>query len=94
MEESDEVEELRCVLPFDTDSPDFARGFEAGRIWAALIAEPHESIEVVVHATNSEMALRMGEATGRDVVGERLDDCWTRLTFGAMAEHSPAPGHL
>jgi len=70
------------LLPFDTDDPEFARGFEAGRVWALLQLKRDESCEVVVHVANAEMAIRMGEATGRRVHGEESDDGhWITLNF-------------
>jgi len=68
------------LLAFDTDSPEFARGFEAGRLWTQL-QEPLQEIEEIVHARNSEMMLRMGEATGRRATGESIDETWTRIHF-------------
>jgi hypothetical protein len=70
------------LLPFDTDDPAFARGFEMGRLWALLQEQPDE-LEQLVHASNTEMVLRMAEATGRDAVGEPVDDVWTEVRFGA-----------
>jgi hypothetical protein len=84
------------VLPFDTDAIDFARGFEVGALWADLQAT-EDPVEALVHATNSEMVLRMGEALGRDVVGEQLDTSWTRATFSVPnrpAGPSPWPDGL
>lgn len=75
----------RLVLPFDTDSADFARGFEAGALWSDLKAT-EESIEAVMHTSSIEMAMRMAEALHRPLVGDVLDDTWTRATFGAVAE--------
>jgi hypothetical protein len=70
------------LLPFDTDEPEFCRGFEAGRLWALLGSEPHEEIEEYAHATNAEMLIRMGEATGRVVTAELMaDDCWVFVKF-------------
>ncbi len=71
-----------CVLPFDTDAHDFARGFEAGRIWQQLV-DRDDAVEETIHARNAEMVLRMAEATGRSVVGEDLDDIWTLMRFSA-----------
>ena len=68
------------ILAFDTNSPEFARGFEAGRLWALLRERPGR-VDEVVHAVNSEMILRMGEATGRRASGQPLDETWTRIHF-------------
>ena len=70
------------LLPFDTSSPEFARGFESGRLWALLCERPEEIVVETAHAANAEMLIRMGEATGRPVCAELLDDVWIEVTFG------------
>lgn len=88
--------EHALLLPFDTDAPEFARGFEAGRLWALLNHEEGE-VEAILHASNAEMLMRMGEALERVVVGEELDGTWTRarvLPSGSAPEPSPGLGHL
>jgi hypothetical protein len=86
-DEHSEMLELSCVLPFDTDCAEFARGFEAGRIWQALRSDPGP-LEELIHAANTEMVMRMAEACQRGAVGEQLDALWTRvvLTPSAGAE--------
>lgn len=67
------------VLAFDTDDPEFARGVEVGRLWEQLRNEPDAFVQEI-HATNAEMVLRMGEATGRTVAAEEMDgDVWMLL---------------
>jgi hypothetical protein len=70
-----------CLLPFDTDSAEFVRGFECGRIWSTLRERPDENVEELVHASNVEMVMRMAEATGRPVRSEELDCSWISVTF-------------
>jgi hypothetical protein len=77
------------LLAFDTDEPSFARGFEAGALWADLQADEAAEVEAIVHASNTEMMLRMGEALGRAAVGTELDGTWTRIAFGPTAGPSP-----
>lgn len=72
-----------CLLPFDTDDAEFARGFEAGRLWALLRGAEDEVIETV-HAANAEMILRLGEATGRHVQAVELDEDWIEVTFAEV----------
>jgi hypothetical protein len=72
-----------CLLPFDTDDAEFARGFEAGRLWALLRTTDEEVVETV-HAANAEMILRLGEATGRHVRAVDLDDNWIEATFAEV----------
>lgn len=50
------------ALAFDTDDPQFARGFEAGRIWTLMQQDPAALIGQPIHATNVEMVVRMMEA--------------------------------
>ena len=72
-----------CALPFDTDSADFARGFEAGRIWERLRDGDLDSLDgQLFHAANAEMVLRMVDATA-DSVGRYL-----------RAEFTEAPGWM
>lgn len=52
------------LLAFDSDSPEFIRGFEAGRVWAILDDVDTEDLTFHLHATNIEMAVRIGEARG------------------------------
>lgn len=65
------------ILPFDTDDPQFVRGFEAGCLWGQL--KSGEALRQTIHATNAEMAIRMCEATGRQFLAEDLDDTWVEL---------------
>ena len=75
------MSEYRCLLPFDTDEPQFSRGFEAGRIWTLLSERPDELVEEVVHGANAEMVLRMAEAVDRPVVSEELGGDWLSVSF-------------
>lgn len=79
--ENVDVTGFGCLLPFDSDDPQFARGFEAGRVWAMLNARPDDALEQVAHASNVEMFLRVGEALGRPVRSEELDECWLTIFF-------------
>ncbi len=70
-------QDYKLLLGFDTDDKEFCRGFEAGRIWEML--KTGEPFEQTIHATNSEMAIRMCEATGRQFSAEPFDDTWIDL---------------
>lgn len=70
-----------CILPFDNDDAEFSRGFEAGRLWGVLRNRPDESVEEVVHVSNAEMVLRMGEALNRAVRSEDVDRTWIAVFF-------------
>jgi len=79
------------LLPFDTADREFARGFECGRLWALLRADPDTEIAEYVHAANAEMLLRLGEATDRAVRTEDVDESWVLATFDAsVSVESPA----
>lgn len=67
------MSEYRPVLPFESDDPEFVRGFECGRIWA-LLAQHEQPLKVLAHKSNAEMLLRMAESTGRPVQTEEMDD--------------------
>jgi hypothetical protein len=71
-----------CLLPFDTDDAEFARGFEAGRLWALLRDSDDEVVECI-HASNAEMAMRLAEATERNVSATELGHDWLEATFSA-----------
>ena len=69
------------LLPFDTDSEEFVRGFELGRLWALLRIAPEEPVEEYAHVSSAEMLLRLGDATDRDVRSEELGDGWLLASF-------------
>lgn len=79
------------LLRYDTENPQFARGFEAGRVWGTLLADPERAITETVHADNAEMFLRMGEATGRPVRSEELDETWLRVHFSPATKWVEKP---
>lgn len=70
---------MELVLPFDTDDPQFARGFEAGVLWGQL--RDGAPVEVTLHVANIEMAIRMAETAGRCFVGRDLDEKWVSVIF-------------
>jgi hypothetical protein len=74
------------ALPFDTDSGEFARGVEIGRLWEIVNATPEDEPREgeYVHASNAEMVMRIGEATNRQVVSAELDGHWLSVTFLAQ----------
>jgi hypothetical protein len=88
---SDPALDGTLLLPFDTPDAEFARGFECGRLWALLRADPDAEIAEYVHAVNAEMLLRLGEATDRAVRTEDVDETWVLATFDAsVSVESPA----
>jgi len=74
------TDELECVLAFDTDDPEFARGFEAGMLWGRMIHE--REIVQTVQAENAEMVIRMAEAYNSwTFAGEPVDGQWLRVVL-------------
>lgn len=62
------------LLAFDTDDPEFVRGFECGRIWSELRSCEDTALgPYTMHASNAEMAIRIAEASGRIASSEELD---------------------
>jgi hypothetical protein len=74
------------LLPFDTDDPQFARGFELGHLWALLRELTDESVTELVHVSNAEMLIRTAEATGRNFAAKILTDTWLEITFAPVGE--------
>lgn len=76
------------VLAFDSDEPEFCRGFEAGRLWEQL-KHDEDKIHQTIHATNAEMAMRMCESTGRSFTAEDLgNECHVDLLVAGVDEKS------
>jgi hypothetical protein len=61
------------VLPFDTDDPEFTRGFEAGRLWERIKSD-RTNWSQIVHASNTEMVMRMCELESRSFRSEDIAD--------------------
>ena len=76
-----------CVLGFDTDDPEFARGVELGRLLERLRVEP-DPLSELVHISNAEMVLRVGDALRRPVIGEEYDGTWMIVRFAAAEGHA------
>jgi hypothetical protein len=66
------------ILGFDSDDPEFIRGFEAGRLYEQI--RDGEPFTQTIHATNTEMAMRICETAERRFSADQLDDHWTELT--------------
>jgi hypothetical protein len=71
-------------LEFDTNSAEFVRGVEIGRLWEQ-IKDP-EQFEQTIHSSNIEMVMRIAEATGREMRVEDIDDNWCFLYVGEVNE--------
>jgi hypothetical protein len=66
------------VLPFDSDDPEFCRGFEAGRLWERMKIDAADWTEMI-HATNTEMVMRMAVLEDREFRAEIVDDEWIQV---------------
>ena len=86
------MDDLVCLLHFDSEDPEFARGFETGRVWSQLQADPGEPVIEIVHSANAEMLIRMGEATGRAFEADELGDGWMEIRFAAAEQNVVGPG--
>lgn len=90
-DEHEHDDSLACVLAFDTDDDSFVNGFECGRTWQMLREDQDRSIEVMVHACNAEMLIRMAEATGRDVKSEEMGGVWIWVSFSEQVREGTQP---
>lgn len=68
------------LMPFDTDDPQFVRGFEAGQLWERLSQRPDEH-SVTLHSTNMQMAIRTASAKGYAVEFQQEDNTWIEARF-------------
>lgn len=59
----DSGEEPKLIVAFDTDEPEFARGWQMGMLYMLLYSGVAE-IEVPLYITNAEMVIRIAEALG------------------------------
>jgi hypothetical protein len=66
------------ILGFDSDAPEFCRGFEAGRLYEQM--KDGEPFTQMIHASNTEMAMRICETSERSFTATQVDDEWTDLT--------------
>jgi hypothetical protein len=57
-------------LRFDTDDPEFVRGFEIGVLWERLTSSG--SCHMAVSASNAEMVMRVAKAVGCQFSGQDL----------------------
>jgi hypothetical protein len=70
-------EDWGLVLAFDTDDPEFIRGFEAGQLWEILSRGGH--VCRTVHGENAEMVMRMAEALDMTFSASDLGDGWLHV---------------
>lgn len=85
MADDDHDTEYGMVLPFDTNDPKFARGFEAGGIWGRMQCR-EDLIEQTIHGTNTEMVMRMAEAAAYRFHADPGPGDWMHVTLAALEE--------
>lgn len=78
-EPDEEPTQMQLVLAFDTDEPEFTRGFECGQLWEQL--DGGYQLEKTIHTTNVEMAMRIAEARGYDFAATGDDPNWVHVHF-------------
>jgi hypothetical protein len=72
-----EEAEYGLVLAFDTDEPEFTRGFEAGQLWERI--ERDGRVNQLIHAENAEMVMRIAEAKELAFTAEDVGDGWLQV---------------
>jgi len=63
---------MDAVLQFDSDDPEFQRGFEIGILWERLSTDG--ACHMAVSASNTEMVLRVAKAFDCVFSGQELAD--------------------
>lgn len=69
------------IFPFDSDHPEFARGWEAACLFMTLDNEKPRFMERTLHATNQEMVSRICEHAGYRFDVETLVEDWIVVRF-------------
>lgn len=88
-------EEYRLLVVFDTDDPEFTRGFECGQLWAELSAMPGpvQTYRRTIHASNVEMARRLAAYFHYTIIFEDTDyPEWVDALLERAEEDDPQPG--
>ncbi len=75
---SEEHSGYDLLLAFDSDDSEFARGFEAGRLWERVKTDM-TNWDQMIHTSNAEMVMRMCEAEEREFRAEPVDDDWVNV---------------
>lgn len=71
--------EYGLVLRFDTDDPEFVRGFELGQLWERI--ERDGAVSQLIHAENAEMVMRIAESKGLRFRAEYAGDGWMTVAL-------------
>lgn len=75
------------ILAFDTDEPEFTRGFSLGMLWQKLEHDPR-GVEATLTVECAEMVMRIAEAKGLPFTAEPAGDSgeWLWVTIGHPVE--------
>jgi hypothetical protein len=71
--------QMDLIFPFDSDDPEFVRGFEIGALWERL--KGGIPCAATLHAVNAEMVIRLAEASAVSFSAEDLSDDWIQVEF-------------
>lgn len=86
--EKGEGNEFTLVLPFDSDDPEFTRGFQCGQAWQLMeLGTP--GLEMTITSDNLYMFITMADAGGYDIEMEEtgveasnlLDTDWLKVSL-------------
>jgi hypothetical protein len=80
MSGDDDNESFGLVLAFDSDDPEFARGFDIGNVYGQLRSEPAH-VEATIRAGNAEMLMRCAEEAGYSFAAEPYGDDFVHVTL-------------
>lgn len=83
MSESPPDETFGLRLAFDSDDPEFTRGFEIGR-YDTILGRDGEA-EGYLHPENAEMVMRLAETHDCDVAAKDIGYGWMWVTFTKRA---------
>jgi len=72
-------DQMDLICPFDSDDPEFVRGFEIGALWERLKNGP--PCQATIHATNAEMVIRLAAAADMGFSAEDLGGDWVHVEF-------------
>lgn len=82
-----ESSDYGLILAFDTDDPEFVRGWALGELWARMERDDDPEITALLRAESAEMVMRMCEARGGDRWRFRADDLgdgWLNVTVARI----------
>lgn len=66
---------------YDTDDPEFVRGAEVGSLEAKVELLGHVTVREVMRRSNTEIARRIAEGTGRVYAIHPIDETWMEIVI-------------